>query len=628
MAQAESWGQAGMNRRAFLLTGIAAGAAGCGRPAPLQQSAMDGFLADCTAETLTAEPEVVLRLGFTADQLGAALPEDLTPRSAGAVDQQRAASLRRLAQIRALNRAELSGTDLATYEALEARCSATAAAAGLPYGDFSGLMGFRPYVMDHLAAAFVVVPAAINARLPSLRAEDVQAHVQRLRAVPAALDAEAARARADAASGVTPPLCVIDRALERLADVLAQAPDQTIYFAPLRARLDLPPDSAAPPSATAPDQAARAALAQAFGVVADQILPAYRRAWAALSDLRVRASDDPGVARLPDGATFYSAALALETTTAQGPEEIHQAGLARVKAASAQLDMMLRSQGLADGTPGARIGQLALDPRFAYAAETDWRAGAISETLEHEKRVAPMLSRWFKAPPGETLGVRAMDSGDSEPGYRPASFDKRRAAVIALDLSAPDRFERFDIASFAHREGLPGRHLQSQIAMANAGLPLLRRMLSFSAFSDGWAQYAEQLADEMGLYDGDAMARLGYLRAQTRQAALSVVDTGIHYMRWSGEQARSYLIDAAGQTPQAAQRLLADCAARPGRACAGEIGRAEILALRDQARAALGGAFDSRDFHEIVLAAAPAPLSSLRRVVGAWSARARKSGAG
>jgi uncharacterized protein (DUF885 family) len=623
-----------MNRRGFLLAGIAAGAASCSRPPPLLQSALDGFLADCTAEAVAAEPELVRGLGFTAEQLGAAPPEGLNARSAQAVDQQRAASLRRLAQLRAIERASLTAGDLATYETLEARYSANAAGAAFSYGDFSGLSGARPYVIDHMSAAFVALPNVVNARLPAWRAEDADAHIARLRAVPGALDAETARARADAANGVTPPLCVIDRALERLAEFLAQAPDQTIYFAPLRGRLEAPANSAASsapsgvPSAT-PNDGGQAILARAYSIVAEQIAPAYRRAWAALSDLRLRAAEDPGVARLPDGEAFYRAALALETNTARTPEEIHQAGLARVKAASAQLDMMLRSQGLADGAPGARLGALAQDPRFAYAldaaADADWRSRAIAETQEHEKRVAPLLSRWFKTPPGEPLTVRAMNSGDGEDVYRPASYDKLRAAALALDLSRPDRFERFDIASFAYREGLPGRHLQSQVAMANAATPLLRRMLRFSAFADGWAQYGEQLADEMGLYDGNAMARLGYLRAQTRQGALSVVDTGIHHLRWTAEQARAYLIETAGQTPQAAQLMLADCAARPGRACAGEIGRGEILALRDSARTALGGAFDIRDFHDIVLAAAPAPLSTLRRVVNEWATRAAKA---
>jgi uncharacterized protein (DUF885 family) len=267
---------------------------------------------------------------------------------------------------------------------------------------------------------------------------------------------------------------------------------------------------------------------------------------------------------------------------------------------------------------------MAVDPRFGYTQE-DWRAEAIGEVQAQEKRVASLAERWFRTPPSGRLDVRGMNALDAVEGYTPAAFNGKRDAALALDLSNPGMAPRFDLGSIACGDGLPGRHLQSGTAMASADIPLLRRMLAFSAYGDGWAEYAEQLADEMGLYEGGVTQRLGFLRASARHAALSVVDTGVHYLRWDMDQARAYLIENAGETTANAERLIAEVAARPGKAAAGALGRAQIMTLRDNARTALGQAFDIRDFHDQVLHDGQLPLAVLEQKITAWTQRTRNS---
>lgn len=617
-----------MKRRDFLGMALAsAGAAACAPNGQRQQpTVFEGFMADCASEMIVAEPELIQRLGFTAEHLGAPPPNTIAPRDAESADLARAASLRRLAQIRAIGRKDLSARETLSYDVLDARLSAIAQGAAFSYGAFAPLSGFSPYVLDHIGAAFLVLPGVVNSHVGTATLANVDEHLRRLRAVARAIDAETARTRADADLGAVAPLCVIDRTRARLEALLTQAPDQSIYVAPLGPRLEtivgpLAQEAGAP---EAPEHVrARTAMNQAVGIVANEITGAHRRAWNALGELRARAPAEPGVWRLPNGEAYYRAALALETTTTLTPAEVHQLGLARVRAASAQLDMMLRSQGLAEGAPGARVGLMAVDPRFGYT-QADWRAEAVGEVQAQERRVTQIAARWFRTPVGR-MDVRGMNALDATAGYAPAAFDGRRTAALTLDLGDPGVTPRFDLGSIAFGDGVPGRHLQSATAMASADVPLLRRMLAFSAYADGWAEYAEQLADEMGLYEGGPTQRLGFLRASARHAALAVVDTGVHYLRWSMDQARAYLVENAGETFANADRLIADVAARPGKAAAGALGRAQIVTLRDNARTALGQAFDIRDFHDQVLHDGQLPLAVLAQKITAWTQRARNS---
>ena len=339
--------------------------------------------------------------------------------------------------------------------------------------------------------------------------------------------------------------------------------------------------------------------------------------------LRTRAPSEPGAWRLPNGDAYYRAALALETTTTLTPAEVHQQALARVKAASAQLDMMLRSQGLAEGAPGARVGLMAVDPRFGYTQE-DWRSEAIREVSAQEKRAAAIASRWFRTPPSGRMDVRGTSALDAAPGYAPAAYDGRRAAALALDLAIPGVTPRFDLGSIAFGDGLPGRHLQSGTAMASADVPLLRRMLDFSAYADGWAEYAEQLADEMGLYEGGPTQRLGFLRASARHAALAVVDTGVHYLRWTMDRrARTWLrtLASRGERRRRSPTLpRAQARRRPAHSAARRSSRSVITrAPRSDRRSTF------RDFHDQVLHDGQLPLAVLEQKITAWTQRARNS---
>ena len=593
-----------------MLAGATALAAGCSKQIAPAPGVFDGLEAEIGADWLAAEPEF-------AESAGLALAGALDTRASADIDLKRGAALRRQAQLRAFDRTSLDGAAAVTFDALDAQVSAIARGAAFDFGRFGPVTGFAPYALDPVGSAMMTLPGFLNLRVETISAADAAAHATRLRAAGAAIDAETQRARADAAKGAAPPAFLVERAATIAAAFGARLPEESGFIAPLRRRLEA---LAGPPGASeTPDQArSRAALAQAISIVAANVLPAYRRAAQALSEIAPRASTEIGVWRLPKGEEFYAASLAFYTSSALTPEQIYRTGVDRARAVAAQLDMMLRSQGLTDGTTGERLARLTIDPQFHFPPIAEASGQLLAEAQNHVTRTQTQLARWFTAAPNARLDVRPWEEGAPYRVYQPASPDGQRPAALYLDVRDPSARARFDLSTWAHREGLPGRHLAITALLSVKNLPALRRQFHTPAFSDGWAVYAEQLADEMGLFDGDPYARLGYLRAQAWSAARLVADTGIHSGRWSIDAARTFLRASTGDTPAAVEREIARITSTPGLACAGELGRLEILRLRDRARAALGAKFDIRNFHAALLAEGSLPLPALARRMELW----------
>ena len=602
-------------------------------PKTAPQTAFDAFIGATTTDVLSDAPEFATQAGLSPAQVDAGFASRLDDRSSLALELRRGAALRRYAQIRAVDRATLRDADAVTFDAVGAQFAAAAAGARFSYGQFSQLGGFSPYVLNHISSAFVTLPGFFEHDIHVTALSDGEDYLRRLSQVAGALDAEIERARADARLGVVPPSTVLDRAAASAAAFVGAAPDDLPYVRGLRLRLEaivgaLP----VPPATDTPAQArARALLHRAEVIAVDDILPAYRRTNAAIADLRARANGD-GVWRLPQGDAYYRAALAAATGTTMSPGAIHALGLKRVKQVSGELDMMLRSQGLTEGSVGQRLAQLTSDARFAYPATPEGRAAALADIDTRLANVGAKLRGWFSGVPDTELEVRAAPdyAVNSFAGgyYEAPPLNGRAAGAFVVNLDPHGGLNKIDLPTLVYHEAEPGHHLQVTRAIARADLPLLRRLINFNAYSEGWAVYAEQLADEMGQYDGDPYGRLGFLRWQIWRAARLVVDTGIHSGHWTREQAIAYLTETTGDTPAVIALEVDRYLTEPGQACGYEIGREEIVQLRDRARAALGTRFDIRDFHDAILGEGELPPEALEARVNAWLASSRASNGG
>jgi len=241
------------------------------------------------------------------------------------------------------------------------------------------------------------------------------------------------------------------------------------------------------------------------------------------------------------------------TTTNYTPQQVHQLGLDQVADISGQLDTLLKGRGLTQGTVGQRLAKLNEDPSQVYPANDDGRAQMLADLNAHIVEVYKLLPQAFRTLPKAKVEVRRVpvfiQDGAANGYYQSAALDGSRPAAFYINLKETGDWPRYNLPTLAHHETIPGHHLQIALAQESTQIPILRRVgFGFSAFTEGWALYAEQLADEMGANSADPLLKIGYLQSLLFRAARLVTDTGIHYKRWGRAQATRYMVDTFGNT--------------------------------------------------------------------------------
>lgn len=613
---------------AALAVALTVGACGPRRPQPM--TAFDGRISDWTMEILADSPELATQAGVSEEDAGGPFAHRLDDRSPVAAEARRSAAIRRYAELLALDVARLSPAEEQTYRVLREQFGAAAEGAAFDYGVFSPLGGISPYVLNQMDSAFLTLPSFLDDRHEVRSAADAENYLTRLRAVATAIDQETERARLDAERGVRPPLFIIDATIGLLEGVISEPPLQQIYITGFRRKLDALAAAETDPAARAQiEQRNLAYLARAEQIMRQHVIPAHQRAAAFLRSQRAAADDNPSVARLPDGAQFYQAALRIETTTELSPQQIHQIGRERVAALTTQLDIALRRVGLTEGPVGARLSQLTADPRHAYPDTEEGRAQLIADVRARIARVMERAPTWFGRMPRAPLEVRRvpefLEATQSGAYYNSPSLDGSSPGIYFINLRSLGEMTKIDLPTQDFHEAAPGHHFQIALAQELTELPLLRRIMGFNAYSEGWGLYAEELADEQGFHEGDPIGRIGFLRWQLWRAARLVVDTGLHSQNWTRQQAIDYLLNTTGDAPGVVVSEVDRYIVWPGQACGYEIGRREIMRLREHARNALGPDFDLRGFHDAVLLSGEVPLGVLGELVEAWIPEQRRA---
>lgn len=564
------------------------------RLAALLQRHVDLFLARCPEEATTS--------GFDTGA-NAALRGRLTDRSLAAMATDRTAVRAAVKQLAAIDAAALSPR---AREDLEVARFVYAT-----FDDVLGRYGYididlrpSPYVVSQMNGAYYWLPDFIGGRHPLATPADTQAYLARLAALGTALDQETARIAHDAGIGVVPPGFVIDRTIAQIKALRDGDPAASALLQPAikRGGPGFPADRAA----------------EIFRQV---VVPALGRQIDALAALRANAVDTAGVWRLPDGDAYYAASLRANTTTDASPDELHRLGLAQVASLTAELDKALRAQGYTSGPVGTRVAALNEDKRFLVSEDDAGRAALIAYVEGVLADIRQRLPKMFSNIPIAPIEVRrvpvAVENGSPGAFYDPGTAGQ--PGTFSLNLRSPGDQPKWRLPTLAHHEGIPGHHFQYS-ALASAGtLSPFRRIVRFSAYTEGWALYAEQVADELGCYDQDPVGRIGYLQSMLFRAGRVVVDTGIHYKRWTREQAVQWMIEHVGESKVPAQREIDRYCVYPGQACSFKVGQNRIVALREAARTRLGSRFDARGFHDVVLLGGPMPMQALQGAVERWT---------
>jgi uncharacterized protein (DUF885 family) len=608
-----------LDRRSFLASSAAFGLfgfAGAAPPAFAQQAndggsnardrALDALLTGWFNEDISENPTFATGLGLDTGER-AALRGRLGDDSQAKADADRIKAVRRAHQLQAFGRAGLSPAGQLNYDIAAFRGEVGKMGAHFHYGNAGGRPA--PYVVSQLGGAYYQIPDFLDTQHPIHNAEDADYYIARLEAFAANLDQESERIRHDAALHVTPPDFILDKTIANLERLRATPAAETTLVRSLARR--------AAEAHVEGDHAARAAA-----LVSGPIAAALDRQIAALRALRSHATHAAGTRRLPDGEAYYAWGLRANTTTAMTGDEIHRLGLAQVAEIQGRLDPLLRAQGFSQGTVGARINALNVDPRSLYPNTDEGRAALLAYLNEVLADIRPRLPRMFNTIPRAELRINrvppAIEAGAPGGYYQGGPLDGSRPGIYYINLKDTAEWPRMGLKTLTYHEGIPGHHFQISLARESGSLPIYRRAGGFSAYSEGWALYAERLGDELGCYEGDPLGRIGYLQSYLFRAVRLVVDSGLHAKGWSREQAIRYMIDNAAEPEGSAVREIERYCVWPGQACAYKSGQTVIAGLRDEAEQRLGGRFDLKAFHDAVLNGGALPLTVLQRRVREW----------
>lgn len=571
-------------------------------PPPRSADADALKLLDSIAENLLRlQPETATSLGIDTGER-AALRSQLGDRSQ--------AGTRRLAQqvttdLDLVNAFKVDGLSHGTRTSLNVVRSAYATALegfGLPYGDIT-VGGWRntPYVVIQNVGAYLDTPRFLDSDHRVDNSADAEAYLARLQAYVHQLDGERERMQAARAVGLVPPAFLIDKAIAQMTLSAKAAHEGGGLVESIDRR-----------SKTIQGNWADRARA----ITTKDVAPALDRQLDELRADRRVATNDAGIWARPHGDEFYRWALRASTTTTMTPDQVHEMGKSELQRLHAQMDGILKEIGYAQGSVGERMKALAQDPRYKFSEGDAGRAEIMAFIQDRLKWIRAQMPRAFNTVVNPNMEVKRLPP-EEEPGAPAAyggagSIDGKIPGRFWINLRTPDLHSKYSLADLTFHESIPGHVWQGEYTHE---MPLIRQMLAFNAYSEGWGLYAEQLGDELGAYDTDHVGRLGYLQSIAFRACRLIVDTGIHAKRWTREQGVRFFVDMNGSNPLEVASEVDRYCSWPGQACGYKVGHSEINRQRDTAKAALGAKYDLKAFNDTVVLGGNVPLDVLAKNV-------------
>jgi uncharacterized protein (DUF885 family) len=439
-------------------------------------------------------------------------------------------------------------------------------------------------------------------RMPARTVHDYENIVARLRAVPAYVDQNIAVLDQGIARGIAQPRLVADRLIQQIAVQAAQDADQTALLGAFRNF----------PSNISKEDRERL-RAEAVAAYDRQFLPAWKKLLAYMKGTyAVHARPSIAVTSLPNGKELYRLLIERATTTGMTPEEIHRLGESEVRRIESEMTAVVRQTGFT-GTLAEFQRKLADSPEQHFRSKEEMLVWCRNIA----KIVEPQLPRLFAHIPAFVYGIRAIPEDREQASATNAEFPKPDGSGpgwMNLNTYQPEKQVRYDKESLVLHEAVPGHIMQGAISESIAGLPAFRKYYFNSAYGEGWALYSESLGSELGVYR-DPYTRFGRLTSERFRAVRLVVDTGLHALGWTREQAVAYFAEHA---PDESTAEIDRYIAWPAQALAYKLGELRIEELRREAEKALGPKFDVRAFHDAVLRNGALPLDLLETQVRAY----------
>lgn len=450
---------------------------------------------------------------------------------------------------------------------------------------------------------------------PFKTTKDYDGWLKRLALAVPTFDGSIANMREGLKAGVVQPRAVMDKVVPQLQALAVTEPEKSLFWGPINAFPDAVP--------AADRERITAAMRK---LLAEQVLPAYGRLLAFVRDeYTPKARASTAWSALPDGKAWYAHRVQQSTTVDLSPDEIHEIGLKEVARILGEMEAVRKQVGF-QGDLKAFFKHLQDDPKYYYSKPEDLLAGYRAL----QKKINGLTPKLFDIAPKADYEVREVEAFRAESAagasYQGPSADGSRPGVFYVNTFNLKAQPIFGMETLSLHEASPGHHFQVSIAQEDQNLPKFRRFGSFYvAYVEGWALYAESLGRELGLFT-DPYQWYGRLSDEQLRAMRLVVDTGLHAKGWTRERAIQYMLDNSSMAESDVVSEVERYIVWPGQALGYKIGQLEITQLRREAEAALGGRFDVKAFHRVVLTAGQVPLPVLRELVQAWVAAQRKAG--
>lgn len=526
--------------------------------------------------------------------------------SAAGDEAQRTLRLAYLAQMRAgYDLADLAGQDALSYRLFEAVAARSALLD--PYEDYG-------YIFDQMNGQQSRIPAFLINTHTVRSVSDAEAYVRRIEGIGPLMDTLIARSAQRADNGVMPPDWVYPYVLSDIDNLLSAGNDSAVLqdFRSEVAALDT-------------SEAEKARLVSAGeGAWQNAAVPAYGRLRAEMLRQQAAAPTDDGIWRFPEGAAYYDALLSFYTTTDLSADEIHNIGLREVERIHGEMQQIMTQVGFA-GSLQDFFEYTRTNPRFFHTSREDY----LAEVDQVVEAMEARLPDYFITLPQYELQVKPVEAFREQSAgkafYQSPAPDGSRPGTYYVNLYNLNDMSRNELEALAYHEAVPGHHMQRAIQTGLGDLPPFRRFGGFTAYTEGWGLYSEELPKEMGFYT-DPYSDFGRLGMELWRACRLVVDTGIHSKRWSREEAIAYLTENTPNPDGDIRKAIERYIVYPGQATAYTIGKIKIMELREHARTELGENFDIREFHEVVLTNGPVPLDILEEQVDAWIASEQPGG--
>ena len=578
----------------FLLAFIAA-------PVCAQPRSLADFFRDFADEWMRGNPSQAAATRYFSGAEQTTLERQLTPETRAWRQGRVRLARKGVAELAKFDRSRMTHDERISADLMKWQLSTLIA--GEAYEDFR-------FPIDQFNGPNVSIPNTLTVQHPMVTADDARNYVARLGQVRQRMEEAIIEAGLLKAKGMLPPRFILRSTLSQLEHFIGTPPAQNPLVAVFAERMrgidSLPPDE-------------RDALrANAEKIVASDVYPAWQKAIELLESIVPASKDDAGLWRFKGGDKAYAYALRRFTTTKLGPDEIHKIGLREVARLEGEMDQVFRSIGRTQGTIKERTQALSRD--LAYPNTDEGRAAIMTDIdrilRDAQKRSTELFAETPKAPvvakpypQFRWASAAASYSFPAPDGSRPGTFQ--------MPLR-PSQLTQFALRSLVYHETVPGHHFQIALEMENKALPRFRQIRAYgfiSAFGEGWALYAERLANEAGWYEGDPQGLLGQLDSELFRARRLVVDTGIHAKHWTREQAIAY-----GIGPSEIERYVVFA----GQACSYMLGELKIIELRDKAKRAMGERYSPKEFHRAVLRTGSVPLELLEQEINAYIANGGK----